>query len=225
MSISKRWNEPQGESITDKLFERLKPQDPLKPRIEETQHRLQMQLSKLEAISTKLKEKDKLIFNKVVHSLQSHDSYHAKILSGELSQVRKMCKMIDSAKLAFEQIQLRLNTMTELGDVVVTLSPAMSVIKGIQGGLSSMMPQADQSFGQISELLGSIMSDSSQIPATAAQVGGIMDTGLNEEAMKIIEEASGILEENTKRKFPDLPLSDDNDTFESSTKRTQSSLY
>jgi division protein CdvB (Snf7/Vps24/ESCRT-III family) len=225
MSISKRWNEPQGESITDKLFERLKPQDPLKPRIEETQHRLQMQLSKLEAISTKLKEKDKLIFNKVVHSLQSHDSYHAKILSSELSQVRKMCKMIDSAKLAFEQIQLRLNTMTELGDVVVTLSPAMSVIKGIQGGLSSMMPQADQSFGQISELLGSIMSDSSQIPATAAQVGGIMDTGLNEEAMKIIEEASGILEENTKRKFPDLPLSDDKETFESSTKRTQSSSY
>jgi division protein CdvB (Snf7/Vps24/ESCRT-III family) len=225
MSISKRWNEPQGESITDKLFERLKPQDPLKPRIEETQHRLQMQLSKLEAISTKLKEKDKLIFNKVVRSLQSHDSYHAKILSSELSQVRKMCKMIDSAKLAFEQIQLRLNTMTELGDVVVTLSPAMSVIKGIQGGLSSMMPQADQSFGQISELLGSIMSDSSQIPATAAQVEGIMDAGLNEEAMKIIEEASGILEENTKRKFPDLPLSDDNDTFESSTKRTQSSLY
>jgi division protein CdvB (Snf7/Vps24/ESCRT-III family) len=51
------------------------------------------------------------------------------------------------------------------------------------------------------------MSDSSQIPAKAAEVGGVMDTGLNEEAMKIIEEASGILEENTKRKFPDLPLS------------------
>src|SRR5918911_1496753 len=209
MSISKRWNEPQGESITGKLFERLKPQDPLKPRIEETQHRLQMQLSKLEAICSKLKEKDKLIFNKVIHSLQSHDSYHAKILSGELSQVRKMYKMVSSARLALEQIELRLNTITELGDVVVTLSPAMSVIKGIQGGLSSMMPQADQSFGQISELLGNIMSDSSHIPATAAQVGGIMDTGLNEEAMKIIEEASGILEENTKRKFPDLPLSDE----------------
>jgi len=147
------------------------------------------------------------------------------LLSGELSQVRKMNKMVDSAKLALEQIELRLHTVTEFGDVAATLGPAMAAMKGIQGGLSTMMPQADQSFGQISELLGSIMSDSSQIPATAAQVGGIMDTGLNEEAMKIIEEASGILEENTKRKFPDLPLSDDNDTFESSTKRTQSSLY
>src|ERR687885_1567172 len=225
MPLSTKWNEPQSESMTNKLFDKLKPQDPLKPRIEEAQNKLQMQVSKLEKISNKLEEKDKLIFNRVVQSLQNHDSYYAKILSNELSQVRKMSKMVNSAKLAFEQIQLRLNTVTELGDVVVTLSPAMSVIKGIQGGLSSMMPQADQSFGQISELLGSIMSDSSQIPANAAEVGGIMDTGLNEEAMKIVEEASGILEENTKSKFPDLPLSDDNDTFESSTKRTESSLY
>src|SRR5919205_3999360 len=201
MSISKRWNEPQGESITGKLFERLKPQDPLKPRIEETQHRLQMQLSKLEAISIKLKEKDKLIFNKVVHSLQSHDSYHAKILSSELSQVRKMCKMVDSAKLALEQIQLRLNTMTELGDVVVTLSPAMSVIKGIQGGLSGMMPEADQSFGQISDLLGNIMTDSGQIPN--GEIGSF--TAANEDTMRIMEEASAIVEMNMKNKFPDLP--------------------
>ena len=33
--------------------------------------------------------------------------------------------------------------MTELGDVVVTLNSAMNALKGIQGGLSSMMPQAD----------------------------------------------------------------------------------
>jgi division protein CdvB (Snf7/Vps24/ESCRT-III family) len=205
----KEWNETQGESMTNKLLDKLKPQDPLKPRIEEAQGKLQMQLSKLEKISAKLREKDQVIFKRVVHSLQNHDSHYAKLLSGELSEIRKMNKMVDSAKLALEQIQLRLNTVTEFGDVAATLGPAMTAMKGIQGGLSSMMPQADQSFGQISELLGNIMSDSSHIPATAAQVGGIMDTGLNEEAMKIIEEASGILEENTKRKFPDLPLSDE----------------
>ena len=62
--------------------------------------------------------------------MQNHDSQYAKVLSNELSQIRKMNKMVSSAKLAMEQIQLRLNTITELGDVVITLSPAMSVIKG-----------------------------------------------------------------------------------------------
>jgi hypothetical protein len=42
--------------------------------------------------------------------------------------------------------------------VAATLGPAMAAMKGIQGGLSSMMPQADQSFGQISDLIGGIMT-------------------------------------------------------------------
>ena len=103
--------------MTDKLFDRLKPQDPLKPRIEEAQSKLQMELSKLDKISTKLREKDQVIFKRVVHSLQNHDSHYAKLLSGELSQIRKMNKMVDSAKLALEQIELRLHTVTEFGDV------------------------------------------------------------------------------------------------------------
>ena len=94
----------------------------------------------------------------------------------------------------------------------------MAAMKGIQGGLSSMMPQADQSFGQISELLGGIMSQSGQMHN--AELGGVPE--LNEESMKIIEEASALLEVNTKSKFPDLSFSDD-DMAESSNQKTQSS--
>jgi division protein CdvB (Snf7/Vps24/ESCRT-III family) len=146
-------------------------------------------------------EKDHLIFKRIVYAMQNHDSQYAKVLSNELSQIRKMNKMVNSAKLAMEQIQLRLNTITELGDVVVTLSPAMSVIKGIQGGLSSMMPEADQSFGQISDLLSSIMNDSSQIPNTEISGTGM----ISEDSMKILEEASMVVEQSMKDKFPDLP--------------------
>jgi hypothetical protein len=95
----------------------------------------------------------------------------------------------------------------------------MAAMKGIQGGLSSMMPQADQSFGQISDLIGGIMSESGQIHN--AELGGVPE--LNEESMKIIEEANALLEVNTKSKFPDLPFSDD--VAESSNQKTQSSSY
>jgi division protein CdvB (Snf7/Vps24/ESCRT-III family) len=212
----KKWNNnAQSESIRDKLREVTQSQTPLKPRIEEAQRKLQIQISKLDAISSKMQEKDRVIFNRIVNSMQNHDSHYAKVLSGELSQIRRTNKMVNSAKLAFEQIQLRLNTMTELGDVVVTLSPAMSVIKGIQSGLKTMLPEADQSFGQISELLGGIMSGSSQIPTTEI---GSRELTFSEEAVKIMEEASAIVEEDTRDKFPDLPLS-------SSADREQSSDY
>jgi division protein CdvB (Snf7/Vps24/ESCRT-III family) len=212
----KKWNNnAQSESIRDKLREVTQSQTPLKPRIEEAQRKLQIQISKLDAISSKMQEKDKVIFNRIVNAMQNHDSHYAKVLSGELSQIRRTNKMVNSAKLAFEQIQLRLNTMTELGDVVVTLSPAMSVIKGIQSGLKTMLPEADQSFGQISDLLGGIMAGSSQIPTTEI---GPRELSFSEEAVKIMEEASAIVEEDTRDKFPDLPLS-------SSADREQSSDY
>jgi division protein CdvB (Snf7/Vps24/ESCRT-III family) len=223
---SKKWNNnAQSESIRDKLREAAQSQTPLKPRIEEAQKKLQIQISKLDSISFKLQEKDKIIFNRIVNAMQNHDSHYGKLLSGELSQIRKTNKMVNSAKLAFEQIQLRLNTMTELGDVVVTLSPAMSVIKGIQGGLKTMLPEADQSFGQISELLGGIMSGSSEIPTVEI---GSRDLTFDEEALKIIEEASAIVEEDTRDKFPDLPLSSPADRAQSSdttSGRKETSMY
>jgi division protein CdvB (Snf7/Vps24/ESCRT-III family) len=221
---SKKWNNnAQSESIRDKLREAAQSQTPLKPRIEEAQKKLQIQISKLDSISFKLQEKDKVIFNRIVNAMQNHDSHYGKLLSGELSQIRKTNKMVNSAKLAFEQIQLRLNTMTELGDVVVTLSPAMSVIKGIQGGLKTMLPEADQSFGQISELLGGIMSGSSQMASSSEMVGaGVSSISLDEEAVDIMQEASAIVEENTRDKFPDLQLSTDN-AIKPGQSRTQTS--
>lgn len=201
MPFDNRWVKPQGESVGHRLLEGIKPQTPLKPRIEEAQKRLQMQVAKLDSISSRMQEKDQVIFKRIVLAMQSHDASHARVLSGELSQIRKMNKMVTSAKLALEQIQLRLNTITELGDVVVTLSPAMSVIKGLQSGLSGMMPEADQSFSQISELLGNIITDSGQIPN--GEIGSF--TAASEDTMRIMEEASAVVEMNMKSKFPDLP--------------------
>ncbi len=213
MSFNKRWVKPTtNQGVTNKLLENkfmdnIKSPVPLKPKIEDAQKKLQLQISKLDGISNKMHEKDNLIFKRIVYAMQTHDSQYAKVLSNELSQIRKMDKMVCSARLAMEQIQLRLNTITELGDVVVTLSPAMSVIKGIQGGLSSMMPEADQSFGQISDLLSNIMNDSSQIPNTEISGTGM----ISEDSMKILEEASMVVEQSMKDKFPDLPSSSDID--------------
>ena len=207
---NKKWNNDytSKEGIRDKLREAAQSQTQLKLRIEEAQRKLQIQIAKLDGISSKMQEKDKVIFGRIVKAMQNHDSHYGKLLSGELSQIRKIIKMLDSAKVAFEQIQLRLNTMTELGDVVVTLNPAMNAIKGIQGGLSSMMPQADQSFGQISDLLGNIMTDSSQTSNMTAAIDS-SSIKLDEQAIDILQEATFLVEENTRDKFPDLQLSKD----------------
>ncbi|RMF29927.1 MAG: hypothetical protein D6752_05055 [Candidatus Nitrosothermus koennekii] len=196
MSFASRWdkgNKPE-------LKERIKPAGPLRPRIEVAQRRLQMQISTLDNILQKLKNKDQLLFQKIVNAIQKRDTQYSVILSNELAQIRKTMKMVNRSKLALEQINMRLNTITELGDVVVTLSPAMAVVKNVRAGLSNMMPEVDNEMSEISDVLGSILMD-------AGQVGGytINFDYANEEAAKIMEEAAAVAETHVEEKLPDLP--------------------
>ena len=164
----------------------IKHNGPLKPKIQEAQQKLQLQISKLDSITSKMDQKNEVLFERILQCLQCHQTQHAKILSCELSHIRKMSKMVRSARITLEQIQLRLNTVTELGDVAVTLGPTMSLIKGIRGGLSSMIPDAGQSFSHISDILTSIICDSEQHPIT--EITGSI--ALNEDSCKIVEEAN-----------------------------------
>ena len=199
MNFTNKWN-VQKESISQRVIDKVKPDAPLKPKIDEAQKKLQLQIIKLDSISKKLKEKDDFIFKKVVEAVRSHNKSYSNAYATELHEIRKMNNMVTGAKLAMEQIQLRLNTISELGDVVVTLSPCMSIIKGLGAGLNGLMPAADSSMSDLSNILGEIMS--------GASVNGdnsfVTETS-NSETNQILVEAHAILEGHVRQNIPDLP--------------------
>ena len=88
--ISNSWNKTEGESISQRVMSRVKPDIPLKTRIEEAQRKLQFQISKLEGITEKLQNKHDGIFVKVVNAQKSHNIAYAQAYATELVQVRKM---------------------------------------------------------------------------------------------------------------------------------------
>lgn len=180
---------------------RVRPGEPLKNKIEFAQRKLQLQITKLEGINIKLQRKNDLIFEKIVNAQKSNHNGYAKAYAIELGQVRKMKSMVSGAKLAMEQVQLRLSTVSELGDVVVTLSPAMSLIRGLSSSLSGIMPDAQASMQDLSQILGDVLAGSSVNNA------GIMDAGISEnpEAIAILEEANSIIEGQTKVAIPEVP--------------------
>ncbi len=197
-----KWNKPSGGGFGERVREAVRPVGPLKPRLEAAVRQIQIQISKLDATSLKLKERDTAIFNKVVASIQKHDMQHAAVFANELAEIRKMNKMVTSAKLALEQIVLRLNTVQELGDIVVTLAPAMGVIRNIKSGLVSVLPEAENEISDISNLLGSILVDAGQLGSST-----INFEAANEDAEKILAEASAVAEQKMRERFPDLPSS------------------
>ena len=198
--FTSKWAKPQSSGFGDRVKDSVRPAGPLKPRLEQAIRQIQIQISRLDQTSTKMRERDGSIFGRVVLSIQKHDMDHATVYANELSEVRKMNKMVTSAKLALEQIVLRLNTVQELGDIVVTLTPAMAVIKNVKSGLMTVLPEAEREIGDISGLLSGILVD-------AGQMGGytLNFEAAGEEAEKILGEASAVAEQRMKDKFPDLP--------------------
>ena len=214
--ISNSWNKAAGESISQKVMGKVRPDEPLRNKIDFAQKKLQFQISKLESINEKLQKKHDVIFEKIVNAQRNNKPSYAQAYAGELTQVRKMKNMVSGAKLSMEQVKLRLDTVSELGDVVVTLSPCMSIIKGLSPSLSGIMPEANASMQDLSQILGDVMSGSSVSMVDSMDVS----TGTNEDTLAILEEAHNVIAGQTKSSIPDVP-----DSLKNQTVRRQSDVF
>lgn len=200
--IGNSWSKVEGESISQKFIGKVKPEAPLKNKIDFAQKKLQFQISKLEGINEKLQKKHDVIFEKIVNAQRNNKNGYAQAYAGELAQVRKMKNMVGGAKLSMEQVKLRLDTVSELGDVVVTLSPCMAIIKGLSPSLGNIMPEANASMQDLSQILGDVMSGSSV--GIGDSIGP--NTDASADTMAILEEAHNIIAGQTKSSIPDVPV-------------------
>jgi len=212
------WTKNGNEGLSQKIFGRVIPDTPIKNKIENAQKKLELQIMKLADISAKLQKKNDHIFEKIVNAQKSNNHAYAKAYAIELQEIRKMTNMVSSAKLSMEQINIRLNTVSELGDVIVTLSPCMSVIKGLGVSLGGIMPQANSSMQDLSKILGEVLSGSTirQQDTTLLTREGSADT------IAILEEAQAVIEGQTKENIPDIPTNLPEDIL--SEKRERSSI-
>lgn len=200
--IGDSWNgRPGGDHLAKKMIGRVKPGVPLSRRIEEAQKKLDIPISHLRAIDEKLQAKADQLFRRIVTSQRVHNNAYAQMYANELVQVRKMKSLVSSAKLSMEQIQLRLNTVSELGDIVVTLSPCMSVIKDLGPSISSMMPEASNSMQDLSGLLGDLISNSRMESENLMNA----DTARNQAAVDIMEEANSMISKEAESVIPRIP--------------------
>jgi len=199
--FAKRWESRSNQQpFTEKIKEAVRPPGPLKPRLDRAIRRIELQIQKLDRASERFSQRDKSLFAKIVEAYTQHDMARANILANELAEIRKMEKMIMHARLALEQIVLRLSTVSELGDVVTTLAPAVSVLKTVKNGMAMVFPEAERELGEIGNLLGGIILEAGQTTGSTINFETV-----NEDAQRILNEAATVAEQKIKEKFPELP--------------------
>jgi division protein CdvB (Snf7/Vps24/ESCRT-III family) len=202
-AFDKNWSNKNRVSAGDKLKEALATQGPLKPRLETASNKLQLQVSKLDAIVTKLNERDASLFRRVVDAVQRHDTDTTRVLSNELAEVRKVSRTLGQAKMAFEQVSMRLSTIHNMGDIMVALGPAITSIKSLKPGLGRFVPGADSEINSMQTLLNGIMMESLQGGSSGIEI----NTGSGSDIDQIMMEASAVAEQKMNDKFPSIPAS------------------
>lgn len=199
--FSRKWESRRDEQpFQNRIKEAVRPPGPLKPRLDFAVRRIELQTQKLDQATERFSQRDKAIFARIVDAYTKHDTSRANVFANELAEIRKMERLIINARLALEQIVLRLRTVSELGDVVSTLGPAVGVLRSVRAGLASVFPEAESELGEIGNLLSGIMIEAGQSSGMTLN----FDT-VNEDATKILTEAATVAEQRIKEKFPDLP--------------------
>ena len=198
--FDKTWTRPESVGISEKLRETVKPQGALKPRIEQAVNKVQGQISKMDSMLGKLRERDAQLFKRIVAAMQHHDAATSRVLSNELAEIRKVSKMLGNARMALEQVQLRLTTIHDLGDAMVAIAPAMSTMKGLKSSLGRFMPEADSELNAMTQTLNGLMMDS-----LAGGDFSVDTDASNEETERILQEASAVAEQQIGDRFPSVP--------------------
>jgi division protein CdvB (Snf7/Vps24/ESCRT-III family) len=200
--FAKKWESKreEGTPFTNAIRGTVQPQQPLKPRLDFATRKLDLQINKLDQANERFTQKDKALFAKLVDAYAKHDTAHANMYANELAEVRKMAKLTMNARLALDQVSLRIKTVTEFGDIVSTLGPAIGVLRSVSGGMCGVLPEAENELGEIGNMLSGLMFD-----AGASCGSSLNFDNVNEDASKILAEAATVAEQKVNANFPDLP--------------------
>ena len=200
-SFTNQWNKEAKKDPAERIIESLKSQKPLKPTMESAKNRLGIQTQKLDTLLEKLKSKDRALFNQIVTHLQNHDSQQSKMLSNELSQVRRTIKTISQLKMSLEQVHMRLESTIDIGDALTALKPAVGTLSKVKTGLSGLMPNVDVELGEINDVFSDIM-----VNANSTSDIGLALNPSGGDVTNILAEASMVAEQRVTDNFPDVPM-------------------
>jgi len=197
------WKNKESEpSLVSKIKSVNKPaENNLKDQIAEVTQRIDMQTRTLDNAVARFQTRDKEIFNRIIKAMSQRETARANILATELSEIRKVQKMLSNASLALQSVSMRLSTVSELGDIVSVLSPAKNLLANIRTEMCSIMPEASQELGNIGDLLADIVTSTNQ--NSDIPVNTIM---ANADALQILEEAEVAAESRLRDQLPDTHI-------------------
>ncbi|AWS00013.1 cell division protein CdvB [Metallosphaera hakonensis] len=173
----------------------------LSAKITEISIKLKDQQDRLDEAMRKLEERDKDLFDRVVRSQANGESARATIYAQEISDIRKIMKIVYTARLAIEKVRLKLETIHDLQGISLVLVPVSRTLENLKEQIRGVAPEVAISLDSVISNVNSITVET----GTTITDRTIIPT-VDEEARRILEEARKTAESKISEKMPKLDL-------------------
>jgi division protein CdvB (Snf7/Vps24/ESCRT-III family) len=165
---------------------------------------LNNQLTRLRMLDKKFTAMDKDLRNQIAANIKSDNNDRAKAIANELANIRHVKRTTQNMSLALEVVVIRFSTINEFAMILETINPTIEMIKDIQKDISKAVPTASEVFSEMSSVTSDVLINSNIKPETnKVPISLPVDT----EALSILNEVEGILENEAKAKLPEVPNS------------------
>ncbi|MEM2203263.1 MAG: Snf7 family protein [Sulfolobales archaeon] len=175
--------------------------EPIKYKLLMANYKIKGLVSRIGIQLERMKERDRVLFERVVDALISKDTTRATMLANEIAEIRKAVKQLTVVQIALEQISMRIETVVLMGEAFVQLAPVIGVVRELRGLVRGIMPEFSYEMIELEENLREVVTESGE----GLSVGFTEATYSSPEARKILEEARIVAEQRMKESFPELP--------------------
>ncbi|MCI0564818.1 MAG: hypothetical protein MN733_40645 [Nitrososphaera sp.] len=157
------------------------------------------QLGRLKILDRRFATMEACFLEQITSSIKTGNNTRAKIIATELSNVRRIRRTTQHTGLALEALVIRFSTINEFATILDTIDPTIEMIKGIQVEITKAIPAANQVFSDVSAVTTDVLVNAN-IRADAR-----ISTPMDADALSILNEIEGALEDEAKAKLPEVP--------------------
>ena len=172
------------------------------------------QLSRLRMLDKKFAAMDKDFRHQIVLNIKAGNNSRAKALANELSNVRRVQRTTQNVSLALEVVVIRFSTINEFAVVMETINPTVELIKDIQRDISNVVPSANGIVSEVSSITSDVLVNSN----LKLDIGKV-PTSMDSEAISILNEVEGLLEDEAKVRLPEIPSAIEEITVKGNTEK------
>ena len=158
------------------------------------------QLTRLNMLDKKFTLMDKDLRYKIAANIKAGNNARARALAIELSNIHRIQRTTKNMSLTLEVVVIRFSTINEFAMVLDTINPTIEMIKDIQNDISRAVPTTSHLLSEMTSMTSDILLNTN----IKSEVGKI-STSMDSDALSILNEVEGILEDEAKSRLPEVP--------------------